>query len=88
MRFLLVDPHIVVSAIQKNITPAFVQTDLSGYDYLKNLIHMPFYLQNSAVQKLHERLSRARKDSYDPVRGKVELDFPVVPSSIIVFFSP
>uniref|UniRef100_A0A915HFM0 KAP NTPase domain-containing protein n=1 Tax=Romanomermis culicivorax TaxID=13658 RepID=A0A915HFM0_ROMCU len=65
-----VDPHIVVTAVQKNMDTVFNRTDLNGYDYLKNLIQMPFYLHNSAIQRLHERLAQVRRESFDYLRWK------------------
>jgi len=78
---ITVDPHIVVTAVQKNMGSIFTRTDLNGHDYLKNLIQMPFYLHNSAMQRLHDKLSQYRRESFDYLRWKVHFS-----RNIIFFF--
>lgn len=59
---LAVDPHIVIRAVHLSLHSVFRESEISGHEYLRNLVQMPFYLQNTALQKLHERL-RKRSDS-------------------------
>ena len=53
---IAVDPHIIVSAINHNMHSALAGTELTGYDFLKNIINMPFFLHNSAIRQLHNTL--------------------------------
>lgn len=39
-------------AIELNATKIFRESSFSGHDYLRNLIHLPFYLQNSGLRKI------------------------------------
>ncbi|CAG0881069.1 unnamed protein product [Darwinula stevensoni] len=47
-----IDPHIVVKAVEASINKAYQDTAINGYDYLNNLVHLPFYLQNSGLRKV------------------------------------
>lgn len=48
------DPHIIVSALQNNLRGA-TNYEITGHDYMKNVISMPFYLHHAALQQLHQR---------------------------------
>ncbi|XP_037068486.1 kinase D-interacting substrate of 220 kDa-like [Pollicipes pollicipes] len=65
---LSIDPHIISKAVELNINKVFSQTAISGNDYLKNLIHLPFFLQNSALRKVNlaqkVAASRERRDTW------------------------
>uniref|UniRef100_A0A914XLM8 KAP NTPase domain-containing protein n=1 Tax=Plectus sambesii TaxID=2011161 RepID=A0A914XLM8_9BILA len=58
---IAVDPHIIISAVTHNIHSALTGTDLTGYDYLKNIVSMPFYLHNSALRQLQMNLRKQQK---------------------------
>uniref|UniRef100_A0A914DMY8 KAP NTPase domain-containing protein n=1 Tax=Acrobeloides nanus TaxID=290746 RepID=A0A914DMY8_9BILA len=49
---LAVDPHIIISAINHNLKGASSNSEITGYDYIKNIVSMPFYLHQAAVKKL------------------------------------
>ncbi|XP_043202856.1 kinase D-interacting substrate of 220 kDa-like isoform X4 [Amphibalanus amphitrite] len=65
---LSIDPHIISKAVELNINKVFSETAISGNDYLKNLIHLPFFLQNSALRKVNlaqkVAASRERRDTW------------------------
>ena len=50
---LSVTPPPPRQAVELNINKVFSETAISGNDYLKNLIHLPFFLQNSALRKVN-----------------------------------
>ncbi|CAI5447966.1 unnamed protein product [Caenorhabditis angaria] len=58
---IAVDPHVIVSAISHNMHSALSGTELTGHDYLKNIISMPFYLHNSALRQLQSKLREKRE---------------------------
>lgn len=58
---IAVDPHVIVSAINHNMHSALSGTELTGHDYLKNIISMPFYLHNSALRQLQSKLREKRE---------------------------
>ncbi|CAJ0567765.1 unnamed protein product, partial [Mesorhabditis spiculigera] len=60
---IAVDPHIIISAMNHNIHSALSGTDLTGADYLKNIVNMPFFLHNSALRQLQNRL-REKRETY------------------------
>ncbi|KAG8179070.1 hypothetical protein JTE90_010099 [Oedothorax gibbosus] len=49
---LAIDPHIVIKAIESNIHKGFGKSNISGYEYLRNIVHLPFYLQSSGLRRL------------------------------------
>ncbi|KAI5733867.1 hypothetical protein M8J76_017093 [Diaphorina citri] len=49
---LSIDPHVLSKAVDANSRRLFSESNISGYDYLRNLVHLPFYLQNSGLRKL------------------------------------
>ena len=54
---IAVDPHIIISAVNRNLAAATLPgTQLTGHHYLKNIVNLPFYLQNSGLRRLQERL--------------------------------
>ncbi|CAI4222074.1 unnamed protein product [Auanema sp. JU1783] len=60
---IAVDPHIIISAINHNMQSALAGTELTGYDYLKNIINMPFFLHNTALRQL-QRTLKEKRESY------------------------
>ncbi|CAH1268455.1 KIDINS220 [Branchiostoma lanceolatum] len=43
---LAVDPHIIIKAVEVNLHSVFRDSNINGHDYLKNVVHLPFYLKN------------------------------------------
>jgi len=35
-----------------NINPVLNESNIGGQDYLRNLVHLPFFLQNAALRKV------------------------------------
>ncbi|EPB67737.1 putative septum site-determining protein MinC [Ancylostoma ceylanicum] len=62
---IAVDPHIIVSAINHNMHSALTGTELTGHDYLKNIVNMPLYLHNSALRQLQNKLKDKRESLAD-----------------------
>lgn len=42
---LAVDPYIITKAIDQNLHNVFKESNVRGHDYLRNLVHLPFYLE-------------------------------------------
>ncbi|GIY65314.1 kinase D-interacting substrate of 220 kDa [Caerostris darwini] len=49
---LAIDPHIVIKAIESNIHKAFQKSNITGHEYLRNVVHLPFYLQSSNLRRV------------------------------------
>ncbi|VDM39612.1 unnamed protein product [Toxocara canis] len=58
---IAVDPHIIISAVNHSMHSALMGTELTGHDYLKNIVNMPFYLHNSAIRQLQTNLRDKRE---------------------------
>jgi ankyrin repeat-rich membrane spanning protein len=44
---LAIDPHVITKAIELNLNRAFSDTSIGGNAYLRNIVHLPFFLQGS-----------------------------------------
>ncbi|XP_026329834.1 kinase D-interacting substrate of 220 kDa B isoform X4 [Hyposmocoma kahamanoa] len=54
---LAIDPHIIskvawMEAVEINSRRAFSESNIGGWDYLRNMVQLPFYLQNSALRRV------------------------------------
>ncbi|CAL1542159.1 unnamed protein product, partial [Lymnaea stagnalis] len=47
---LAVDPHIIIKGIEQNLRTSFQDTNVNGFDYLRNVVHLPFYLQSQGMR--------------------------------------
>ena len=50
---MAIDPHVITKAIELNIHQAFRDTSIGGMAYLRNIVHLPFYLQNAGLRKVN-----------------------------------
>ncbi|KAG0717264.1 Kinase D-interacting substrate [Chionoecetes opilio] len=62
---LAIDPHIITRAIEQHVHRVFTESSISGHDYLRNIVHLPFYLQNSGLRKVKQAQQAA-----DRMRGR------------------
>ncbi len=44
---LAVDPHVIIKGIEHNLHGLFRDSSINGHDYLRNIVHLPFFLQLS-----------------------------------------
>ncbi|XP_041358617.1 kinase D-interacting substrate of 220 kDa B-like [Gigantopelta aegis] len=61
---LAVDPHIIIKGIEQNLMSSVHDSNINGYDYLRNVVQLPFYLQaqNLRIQRM-ESVERQRTES-------------------------
>nr|KAG5701758.1 hypothetical protein BaRGS_000748 [Batillaria attramentaria] len=50
---LAVDPHIIIKGIEQNLRSSFQDTNVNGFDYLRNVVQLPFYLQSQGIRIQH-----------------------------------
>lgn len=43
---------IFSKAVEVNSRRLFTESNIGGHDYLRNMVHLPFYLQNSGLRKV------------------------------------
>ena len=43
---------VFFKAIELNLHRMFNESNIGGHDYLRNLVHLPFFLQNSGLRKV------------------------------------
>ncbi|XP_063845071.1 kinase D-interacting substrate of 220 kDa B-like isoform X8 [Scylla paramamosain] len=58
---LAIDPHIITRAIEQHVHRVFNESSISGHDYLRNIVHLPFYLQNSGLRKVKQAQQAAER---------------------------
>lgn len=56
---LAVDPQIIIKGIDQNLKSVFHDTAVNGFDYLRNIVHLPFYLQSQGLQAKKQRLTKS-----------------------------
>ncbi|XP_055588849.1 kinase D-interacting substrate of 220 kDa B isoform X2 [Uranotaenia lowii] len=56
---LAVDPHVVAKAAEANSRRLFTEGGIGGHDFLRNLVHLPVYLQNSGLRKVQRAQNTA-----------------------------
>nr|XP_022916026.1 kinase D-interacting substrate of 220 kDa isoform X5 [Onthophagus taurus] len=49
---LAIDPHVIAKAVEMNTRRLFNESNIGGHSYLSNMVHLPFYLQNSGLRKV------------------------------------
>lgn len=49
---LAVDPHVIAKAAESNSRRLFTEGGIGGHDFLRNLVHLPVYLQNAGLRKV------------------------------------
>nr|XP_023022551.1 kinase D-interacting substrate of 220 kDa-like [Leptinotarsa decemlineata] len=49
---LAIDPHVIAKAVEINTRRLFSESNIGGHNYLSNMVHLPFYLQNSGLRKV------------------------------------
>ncbi|KAK9889799.1 hypothetical protein WA026_007172 [Henosepilachna vigintioctopunctata] len=49
---LAIDPHVIAKTVEFNTKRLFSETNIGGHSYLSNMVHLPFYLQNSGLRKV------------------------------------
>ncbi|XP_060527661.1 kinase D-interacting substrate of 220 kDa B isoform X3 [Cylas formicarius] len=49
---LAIDPHVIAKAVEMNTRRLFNDNNIGGHSYLNNMVHLPFYLQNSGLRKV------------------------------------
>ncbi|XP_038215414.1 kinase D-interacting substrate of 220 kDa B-like isoform X2 [Zerene cesonia] len=63
---LAIDPHIIskvawMEAVEINSRRALSESNIGGWDYLRNMVQLPFYLQNSALRRVKSAQQSAAK---------------------------
>ncbi|XP_050438171.1 kinase D-interacting substrate of 220 kDa B isoform X2 [Adelges cooleyi] len=62
---LAIDPHAISQVIELNSRRLLSDVNFSGHDYLRNMVHLPFFLQNSGLRKvkLAQKSSQSHRKS-------------------------
>ncbi|XP_069130680.1 kinase D-interacting substrate of 220 kDa B-like isoform X1 [Argopecten irradians] len=47
---LAVDPNIIIKGIESNLKLDIHDSNVNGFDYLRNSVHLPFYLQSQGIK--------------------------------------
>lgn len=64
---IAVDPHVIAKAAEANSRRLFTEGGIGGHDFLRNLVHLPVYLQNSGLRKVQRAQNTAmayRRNTY------------------------
>lgn len=68
---IAVDPHVIAKAAEANSRRLFTEGGIGGHDFLRNLVHLPVYLQNSGLRKVQRAQMTALlfKRNYGEMQG-------------------
>ncbi|KAL9922482.1 ankyrin repeat-rich membrane spanning isoform 5-T8 [Glossina fuscipes fuscipes] len=68
---IAVDPHVIAKAAEANSRRLFTEGGIGGHDFLRNLVHLPVYLQNSGLRKVQRAQMTALlfKRNYSELQG-------------------
>ena len=70
---LAVDPHIIIRGIESNLRTSIQDSNVNGFDYLRNAVHLPFYLQSQGMKIQKQELARTPTPGDEsPTRNKVK----------------
>ncbi|KAL0272477.1 UNVERIFIED_CONTAM: hypothetical protein PYX00_005429 [Menopon gallinae] len=58
---LAIDPHIISKAVELNSRRLISESNIGGHEYLRNMVHLPFFLANSALRKVKVAQATAMK---------------------------
>ena len=47
---LAVDPHVIIKGIEHNLQGLFRDSSITGHDYLRNIVHLPFFIQSQVLR--------------------------------------
>ena len=59
---LAVDPHVIIRGIEQNLHTLFHDSSINGHDYLRNMVHLPFFLQSQGLPNPRD-MTRTRTTS-------------------------
>ncbi|XP_013108255.2 kinase D-interacting substrate of 220 kDa isoform X10 [Stomoxys calcitrans] len=78
---IAVDPHVIAKAAEANSRRLFTEGGIGGHDFLRNLVHLPVYLQNSGLRKVQRAQMTALlfKRNYGELQGD---DMPTLGHSV------
>lgn len=57
----------MMKAIESNFQTVFADSNITGHDYLRNMVHLPFYLQSQGMlpKKMKKDLDNGRVPEFD-----------------------
>ena len=73
---LAIDDNIIVKAVDRNLNQK-AQLEINGRDYLRNMIHLPFYMQDQSIELLKRQKERfTALDKPTPIGQSTDFDDP------------
>lgn len=63
-----------LQAVEVNSRRAFSESNIGGWDYLRNMVQLPFYLQNSALRrvKIAQQTSQKKQTGLDDLSSSLQ----------------
>ncbi|XP_063040200.1 kinase D-interacting substrate of 220 kDa isoform X1 [Engraulis encrasicolus] len=53
------DPHIIIKAINQNLNSVLRDSNINGHDYMRNIVHLPVFLQSRALNTAKKVITAA-----------------------------
>jgi hypothetical protein len=73
---LAIDPHVITKAIELDLNAVFADTSIDGFTYLRNMVHLPFFLQSAGRWRIEQaraagRVEGGRREATESGPGEV-----------------
>uniref|UniRef100_A0A8D0D320 Kinase D-interacting substrate 220b n=1 Tax=Sander lucioperca TaxID=283035 RepID=A0A8D0D320_SANLU len=71
------DPHIIIKAINQNLSSVLRDSNINGHDYMRNIVHLPVFLNSrglSSARKMAAAAAPANGDTTNADGWHEELD--------------
>ncbi|XP_071786421.1 uncharacterized protein [Asterias amurensis] len=78
---LAIDPYIIAKAIDQNLHTVFKESNIRGHDYLRNLVHLPFYLEVGIKLKDNAECGSPTTNHVAPSNQKPEMNQQTITTS-------
>ncbi|XP_037040585.1 kinase D-interacting substrate of 220 kDa isoform X5 [Bradysia coprophila] len=75
---IAVDPHVIAKAAEANSRRLFTEGGIGGHDFLRNLVHLPVYLQNSGLRKVQRAQNTALAYRRNIFNDTAQMDEPTL----------
>lgn len=51
------DPHIIIKAINQNLSSVLRDSNINGHDYMRNIVHLPVFLNSRGLSGARKYLA-------------------------------
>ncbi|CAN9507998.1 unnamed protein product [Ophioblennius macclurei] len=68
------DPHIIIKAINQNLSGVLRDSNINGHDYMRNIVHLPVFLNSRGLSSARKMCAAAANATNQPANGDATAD--------------